>query len=72
MNSGNEQRPPATPATPAKAPSVPNLTDKITRLSDGFQEVGAFADIYKCLYKSNEGSKEVCVLFSRPGGLVIS
>ena len=41
---------------------VPDLSDKITRLSDQYCEVGGFADIYKCHYDSDDGVKEVCVL----------
>lgn len=45
----------------------PDLSDKIVRSSDGYHEAGAFADVYKCYYNSNDGVfKEVQFLFYRP------
>ena len=43
--------------------NIPDLSDKIIRLSDHPAEEGSFADVYKCQYRSNEGIKEVCLPF---------
>ena len=42
-------------------PAIPDLSDKIIRLSDHPTATGGFADVYKYRYESNEGIMEVCV-----------
>ena len=39
--------------------SIPDLSDRITRVSGHYPEAGGFADVYKCQYKRDEGIKAV-------------
>ena len=43
--------------------NIPDLSDKIIRLSDHPAEEGDLSDVYKCQYKCDEGIKEVRLSF---------
>ncbi|KAI9459980.1 hypothetical protein HD554DRAFT_1602525 [Boletus coccyginus] len=46
--------------------SIPDLTDRIDRQDDQYCDAGAFGDVFRCRYTSEDGVKEVRASFSPP------